>query len=66
MHQITAYGGQTTAPFQQAIAQSPGFFPIVSNQQQERIFQDYLALLEVDTIDEARQLPFSTLQNAKF
>jgi carboxylesterase type B len=64
MHQITAYGGQNAAPFEQAIVQSPGFFPIVSNKQQEQIFNDYLALVKVDTIQEARQLPFSSLQNA--
>ena len=64
MHQITAYGGQKAAPFEQAIVQSPGFFPIVSNEQQEQIFNDYLALLGVDTIEEARQIPFSKLQDA--
>lgn len=64
MHQITAYGGQSPAPFQQAIMQSPAFFPMVSNQQQEQVFKDYLSLLNVSTIDEARQLSFSDLQKA--
>ena len=64
MHQMTAYGGQSPAPVEQAIIQSPGFFPLVSNHQQEQIFNDFLSLLHVNTIDEARQLPFSALQKA--
>ena len=64
MHQITAYGEGGAAPFEQAIIQSPGFFPIVSNHQLEQIFNDYLSLLNVDAIEEARQLPFSELQRA--
>jgi carboxylesterase type B len=65
MHQITAFGGlDGPVPFQQAILQSPGFIPIVSNQQQEQTFQDFLSLLNVKTIEEARQLPFSKLLQA--
>ena len=64
-HQITAFGGKEgKAPFQQAITQSPGFQPIVSNQQQEQTFKAYLALLNVTTLEEARQLPYKTLQKA--
>lgn len=64
-HQITAFGGKEgKAPFQQAITQSPGFQPIVSNQQQEQTFKAYLALLNVTTLEEARQLPYKTLQRA--
>jgi len=64
-HQITAYGGNKGAvPFNQAIMQSPGWQPIVSNQQQEQTFQYYLALLNVSTIAEARKLPSSALQLA--
>jgi len=65
MHQITAYGGNKgPAPFQQAIPQSPGFIPVVSNQQQEQTLNTYLSLLNVSTIEQARQLPFSALQTA--
>ena len=65
MHQITAYGGSKgPAPFQQAIPQSPGWQPIVSNQQQERQFATFLSLLNVTTLEEARQLPSSVLQQA--
>jgi carboxylesterase type B len=64
-HQITAYGGNKgPVPFAQAIMQSPGFQPVVSNQQEEQIFQYYLQLLNVSTIAEARSLPFSKLQLA--
>ncbi|KAF2769025.1 carboxylesterase family protein-like protein [Teratosphaeria nubilosa] len=65
MHQITAYGGlRGPAPFQQAIPQSPGFMPIVSNQQQESTFQAYLALLKVTSLEQARNLTFTQLQTA--
>ena len=65
MHQITAFGGlKGPVPFQQAIPQSPGFLPYVSDQQQEQTFQDFLSLLNVKTIEEARQLPFSKLLQA--
>ncbi|KAK3111790.1 hypothetical protein LTR53_012598 [Teratosphaeriaceae sp. CCFEE 6253] len=62
MHQITAYGGNKgPVPFQQAIPQSPGFAPIVSNRQQENTLNNFLAIANVSTIEEARQLPFSAL-----
>ena len=65
MHQITAYGGSKgPVPFQQAIPQSPGFFPTASNLQQETIFQTYLSLLNVSTLEEARQLPSQALIKA--
>lgn len=70
MHQITAYGGLNgSVPFQQAVLQSPGFQPLVSNQQQEQILNGFLGLLtdigyNVSTIEEARQLEFSALQTA--
>jgi carboxylesterase type B len=65
MHQITAYGNQDgPPPFAQALPQSPGFLPYVSNQQQEQIFEDFLSLLNVKTIEEARQKPFSALLKA--
>ncbi|KAF2233725.1 alpha/beta-hydrolase [Viridothelium virens] len=65
MHQITAYGGlKGRVPFQQAIPQSPGFFPLYSNNQQEQTFQDFLSLLNVSTLQQARQLPSSALIQA--
>ena len=65
MHQVTAYGGKKgNAPFAQAVMQSPGFQPIVSNNQQETTFRAYLALLNVTTIEAARQLSSAALQKA--
>ena len=65
MHQITAYGGKNgPVPFKQAIPQSPGFLPMVSNLQQEQVFNDYLGLLNVSTLNEARELSFEQLQTA--
>ncbi|KAF2717637.1 carboxylesterase family protein-like protein [Polychaeton citri CBS 116435] len=65
MHQITAYGGRNgPAPFQQAVPQSPGYFPYVSNQQQEQYFNEFLGLLNVTSISQARELPSAALQQA--
>ncbi|CAK3970432.1 hypothetical protein DOTSEDRAFT_38631 [Lecanosticta acicola] len=63
MHQITAFGGQP-APFQQAVLQSPGWQPLVSNQQQEQIFQSFLKNASVETLEQARALNTSALQLA--
>lgn len=65
MHQVTSFGGKEgSVPFQQAIPQSPGFLPIGSPIQEEATFNAYLALLNVSTIEEARQLPYTALQTA--
>ena len=65
MHQITAFGGNKgPAPFQQAILQSPGFQNLASYYQQEQTFNTFLNLTNVSSIEEARQLPYSTLQMA--
>lgn len=42
----------------------PGFTQVVSATLQEQTFQDYLALLKVSTLDEARQLPTSAVITA--
>lgn len=60
-----AYGGLNgSAPFAQAIPQSPGFFPVVSSVAQEDVFNSFLALANVTTLEEARQLPYEALQLA--
>ena len=65
MHQITAFGGlEGPAPFQQAILQSPGFVPMVSNYEQEQTFDAYLSLLNVTSLEEVRRLPLEALQKA--
>ena len=65
MHQITAFGGLNgPAPFQQAVLQSGAFQNVASNFQEEQIAQTFLALLNVTTIEEARQLPSEALITA--
>lgn len=62
MHQITAYGGNAgPSPFQQAIVQSPGWIPVIKDEQQEKTLQQFLGILNVSTIEEARQLPTEKL-----
>ncbi|KAJ5308604.1 hypothetical protein N7508_003983 [Penicillium antarcticum] len=62
MHQITAYGGSRgPVPFQQAILQSPGWVPTISEEQQEGTLQQFLGYLNVSTIEEARKLPSDKL-----
>lgn len=62
---MQAFGGNNgSAPFSQAVLQSPGFEPIVGNVGPEGTLRDYLVLLNVSTIEEARQLPYSALQMA--
>ncbi|KAF2427723.1 alpha/beta-hydrolase [Tothia fuscella] len=68
MHQITAYGGKPGrdatdggAPFAQAIIQSPGFLPDVSNTAQEQRFETFLLLANVSSLAEARKLPTEAL-----
>jgi len=62
MHQMTAYGGNAgPSPFQQAIVQSPGWVPIIDDTQQEQTLQQFLGILNVSTIEQARQLPTEKL-----
>ncbi|EGR50072.1 uncharacterized protein TRIREDRAFT_105247 [Trichoderma reesei QM6a] len=61
MHQITAWGGSKPAPFRRAIPQSAGLVPVPGNREQEQTFNDFLALLNVSTLNEARALPSSAL-----
>jgi cholinesterase len=63
VHQITAFGGERGgAPFQRAILESPGYIPTTGNYEQEENFQNFLSLLNVSTLDEARRLPSHALQ----
>ncbi|KAI4232677.1 MAG: hypothetical protein LQ349_004866 [Xanthoria aureola] len=65
MHQITAFGGLAgKAPFQQAVLQSAAFQNIPGNFEQEQTFNGLLSLLNVSTLQEARQLPSNTLVQA--
>ncbi|KAB8214119.1 Alpha/Beta hydrolase protein [Aspergillus novoparasiticus] len=62
LHQLAAYKGlQGPSLFQQAILQSPAWEPNYDTDKQERTFRQYLKLLNVSTIEEARQLPSEKL-----
>jgi carboxylesterase type B len=62
--QLTAYGGREAPPFQRAIPQSPGFLPIASTYTQETSALGFLELLNVSSIEEARQLDSSAVITA--
>ncbi|KAG9380385.1 PnbA Carboxylesterase type B [Pyrenophora tritici-repentis] len=58
MHQITAYGGANgSAPFQQAVPQSPGWQPMNSADAQEDTYQKFLKLANATSLAELRALP---------
>jgi carboxylesterase type B len=66
LHHITAFGGSKNQDlFQRAILQSPAFLP-TSVQTEAAIFNRFLSLLNVSSIDEAKKLPSQTLINANF
>ncbi|KAB8228467.1 Alpha/Beta hydrolase protein [Aspergillus alliaceus] len=57
LHQITAYKGlQGPSLFQQAILQSPAWEPKYDTDKEERTFRQYLKLLNVSSIEDARQI----------
>ena len=65
IHQLTAFGGlHGPVPFQQAIIQSPGSLDVPSSFRQQDTFKNFLSLLKVNTIAEARKLPASSLITA--
>ncbi|OQV05710.1 hypothetical protein CLAIMM_10397 [Cladophialophora immunda] len=64
IHQMTAYGGLKPVPFQQAIPQSGAWLPVSSNFQKENTTQAFLALLNVTSIEDARDLPSSVVMAA--
>ncbi|KAH7417834.1 carboxylesterase family protein-like protein [Cadophora sp. MPI-SDFR-AT-0126] len=65
MHQITAYGGRKgKVPFQQAIPQSPGWWPTQSNVQTENTYQTFLRLTNTSSLAELHALPSDTLIRA--
>ncbi|RYN71466.1 hypothetical protein AA0117_g9561 [Alternaria alternata] len=65
IHQITAYGGaKGKAPFQQALPQSPGWFPIQSNVQTEDTYQKLLNLTNTSSLADLRALPSEVIMRA--
>lgn len=53
-------------PFQQAVPQSPGFALVPSAYAEEQVYTRFLQLLNVSTLQEARQLPSSAIIQASF
>lgn len=64
MHQITAHGRRKDVPFHKAIAQSPGFLPVATPQQQQRTREEYLSRLGVSKLQDARGLSSERLATA--
>ena len=65
MMQMTAYGSGESPLFQQAITQSPAWEPgSAGPTKQNEIYQRFLALLNITTLEQARQLPSQALIDA--
>ncbi len=65
MTQMTAYGHRIPPPFQQVVVQSPAWEPgSKSAVVQNELFDRFLGLLNVSTLDEVRQLPSQALIDA--
>lgn len=57
MHQITAFGGgKGPVPFQQAVPQSPGWFPMSSQTMQEDAYRKFLQLTNSTSLADLRAL----------
>ena len=67
MHHITARGGRgEPPPFRQALIQSAGFNPSVDSSHLETAFHQFLKLLKVRTLQQARKVSSLDLRNANF
>ncbi|RYP41623.1 hypothetical protein DL768_010456 [Monosporascus sp. mg162] len=65
LYQITAYGGSRgPVPFRRAILQSPGTQPANPESFKEQSFNQFLDVLNVSSLAEARQLPTEILIQA--
>ena len=63
--QMTAYGSGESPPFQQAITQSPAWEPgSAGPAKQNEIYQRFLGLLNVTTLEQAKQLPSQAVIDA--
>ncbi|KAI5276034.1 carboxylesterase family protein-like protein [Aureobasidium subglaciale] len=57
LHQITAFGGKRdTGLFAQGIVESPGFQPMPSSIEQQKIHDKYMSYLNVTSLAEAREV----------
>lgn len=54
-HIVQSRSGRT-APFSQAIIQSPGILPVIGNDEPESYLQEFLSILGVGSLTEARKL----------
>lgn len=68
MYHLTANGNiQSTRPlFQQAVLQSPFFFPDPGQAQNEKLSQQFFEVAAVDSISAARTAPAETLRTANY
>jgi acetylcholinesterase len=65
-HQITAYGGSKgSAPFQQAVPQSPGWTPVQSQSYQEDVYQKFLTLTNSSSLADLRKLSSEAVMRAQ-
>ena len=70
MHQVTAFGGSEKAPFQQVIAQSPGFTPVPTDDVQEELNTKVLEIASslfnksVATTEDLREVRFCPLRSS--
>ncbi|KAF5851720.1 hypothetical protein GGP41_000411 [Bipolaris sorokiniana] len=63
-NRITAYSGKDSAPFQQAVIQSPGWRPVTSIVTQEDIYQKFLSFTNTTSLAKLRVLPSKELIRA--
>ena len=67
VHHITARGGRGgPPPFGQALIQSAGWNPGVDSSHLETVFHQFLKLLKVKTLQQARKISSLDLRNANF
>ncbi|RKK76752.1 hypothetical protein BFJ69_g6701 [Fusarium oxysporum] len=64
LHQITAFGGKRKVQFQKAIVQSPGYWPIVDPDLAESATKQFLAVLNVSSVEESRTRDSATVIKA--
>lgn len=67
IHHITARGGKGKPPaFQQALIQSGAWNPTTNSHHLEKVYREFLEILNVCTLHEARHLPSINLRNGNF
>ena len=64
VHQITAYGGAQPVRFQRAIPQSGAWTPMPDKDEQGQLFQRFLKVANVGSLQEARKLSSAAIRQA--